>query len=324
MTTCVAGALGGGSAIGLVADKMLGSGDVESPVGYKILTLHRNWRVMYAGGDTAPARPIVARASADLDDTSRPSSYEVAAAIANSWKVERLKRAENRFLSPFNITMAQFYNEGKSRLTDVQFSKLFDEISETEIDLQLLIAGFDENKQPSIMAVDMDMRGMPDYMGNFAAIGSGMKSALMMLHWRNVLPTTPVREGIAYLVEAKLWGETAPSVSEETDVVIMRPDQGDIKMDDDDVEKVLFQRIAIPNQPRRLTNAHLLRLNELKDLKGFPYITRTKLSGPVTEAPFTAKNKPVRQPNDRRRRGDPPASPQSPPRPKRGQKAQPA
>jgi hypothetical protein len=122
------------------------------------------------------------------------------------------------------------------------------------------------------MWVDGDMKGMPERAGPFGAIGTGMQSALVMLNYRELKPITPLREALYYAVEAKLHGETAPSVSEETDVVVMQPDKPDIQINDDDVENVLFQKIAIPNRPKDLSSKQVAYLNGLADLSGLPIL----------------------------------------------------
>jgi hypothetical protein len=60
MTCCVASICDEGKSIVLVSDKMIGTGMIESePEISKVLWLHKNWRVMLAGDDIAPAFPIV-------------------------------------------------------------------------------------------------------------------------------------------------------------------------------------------------------------------------------------------------------------------------
>ena len=67
MTFCAAMLCDKSKAIVLVADKMVGIGYIETePDITKILPLHANWKVMFAGDDVTPISNIVDRARTSL------------------------------------------------------------------------------------------------------------------------------------------------------------------------------------------------------------------------------------------------------------------
>ena len=60
MTTCIAAVCDWGSAIVLIADKMIGMGYVESELEVtKMREIHKNWWMLFAGDDISPVFDIV-------------------------------------------------------------------------------------------------------------------------------------------------------------------------------------------------------------------------------------------------------------------------
>jgi Proteasome subunit len=277
MTTCVAAICGGSKAIVLVADKMLGFGHVEAAIGEKILRLHMNWHVLYAGNDISPAFPIVDRASAALQDNRRPTLLDVAAALSGAWKAERDARTEAKvFAGRVGWTLERFFNEGRDHFSASEVTRLTSEIEMEELDLELMIAGFDERKRPFILSMDSSGHSIPEHRPGCWTIGSGAPNALTFLSWREVKPLMPVRGALAFAVEAKYYGELAAGVSAETDVIIIQPDKADIVLKEADVEDKLFERIAIKNKPKLLDPEQLDILNGMKELAGVPFVWSDK------------------------------------------------
>jgi hypothetical protein len=273
MTTCVAAICGGGKAIILVADKMLGFGHVEAAIGDKILPLHTNWHVLYAGNDISPTFPIVDRASAILQANQKPTLLEVASTLTAAWKAERDSRTEAKvFAGRVGWTLERFFNEGKDHFSSSEVMRLTGDIETEELDVELIIAGFDERNRPFILSMDSLGHSIPQHRPGCWTIGSGSSNALTFLGWREVKPSMPIRGALAYAVEAKYYGELASGVSAETDVIIMQPNEPDIVLKDVDVEDILFKKIAIENEPRKLTHRQCDLLNGIKDLANIPYV----------------------------------------------------
>lgn len=339
MTTCIADVCGNGRAIALAADKALGLGHVESSSGEKIIHLHPNWRVLYAGRDTAPALPIVEKAAAILKDT-KPTTLEVAVAMTKAWKEVRDERSEAKILKGRpGWTLERFYEEGKDHFPQQDYARLTDAIESQELDLELLIAGFDDQGRAALMSMEGAEPSIPERRTGYWAIGSGAPNAMTFLTWRRASTTTPVRAALAHVVEAKYYGELAPGNSEETDVILMQADKADIRINEKDVEDVLFQKIAIQNRPRNMTFSQLALLNNLKDLEGLPYVSSDEKRN-LIEVAYDADQKPEAPRKVTEPSPNPvgytvsfssgsvstatATNPKSPPRPKRGRKDPPA
>jgi hypothetical protein len=79
-----------GKTIALIADKMVGLGYVESePDISKIQVLHKDWRVMFAGNDIAPAFDIIHAAREKLAPTPAPTLATVMTEVAAAYRAKR-------------------------------------------------------------------------------------------------------------------------------------------------------------------------------------------------------------------------------------------
>jgi 20S proteasome alpha/beta subunit len=86
-------------------------------------------------------------------------------------------------------------------------------VREYELELELLIAGFDRNDMAQIFSLESRIdRGEPKRHDlGFYAIGSGSSNAEYILKFRELSPKTHVREALYYSVEAKFYGARFPS-----------------------------------------------------------------------------------------------------------------
>src|SRR5262249_54209119 len=107
MTCCVAALCDNRKSIVLVSDKMVGMGMIEAePEISKILQLHKQWRVMIAGDDIAPAFAIVESARRKLTRHRGPLAVEnVETAVCESFGEERARIAEAIHLTPSGWTI---------------------------------------------------------------------------------------------------------------------------------------------------------------------------------------------------------------------------
>ncbi len=276
MTTCVATICDGGKAIILATDKMIGTTFSQAGTGKKILSLHQCWKAMFAGEAIEPAYPIVERAARSLKEVDHPTLNDLRTTLQAAWTAERGMAAEAQYLSRRGMTVKQLVDEGKDRLLPQDFQFLLDRLDQMEFQLDIMAAGFDENGDARILMGSGDGSGIfKDYAG-FWAIGSGGQNAIMMLNYRRVTPEMSVREAMYYTIEAKYYGELAPGVSEDTDLIVLRHGKDDISIAEKTVEDILFQKIAIPNSPRPLTPAQKMMINRIKELQGIVKIKVAK------------------------------------------------
>lgn len=280
VTTCVAIICDGGRAIVLVTDKMIGTSHSEASVGNKVVPFHQLWKAMFAGSAIEPVYPVVERAGRYLNFESLgvklPSANDVRSKLKEAWAAERGMVAQAQFLGRRGMTLEQLINEGKDKLPTGDFSYLLNQIDAFDFDLTIMVVGFDSEMKAHIFAGSGETAGVFKDFAGFHAIGSGALNAIMMLNYREVKQEISIREAVYYGVEAKLYGEGAPGVSAETDVLIFQYGRDDIKLEDATVEKVLFNKIAIPNAPRALTLPQKAILNDIKEFGDLPKLSTTR------------------------------------------------
>ena len=103
--------------------------------------------------------------------------------------------AETQYLSRRGITAQLLWQEGKDRLLPQDFQFLLDWLNQMEFELDIMVAGFDENGDGRILMGSGDVSGIfKDYAG-FWAIGSGGQNGILMLNYRRVNPNTPFTRG---------------------------------------------------------------------------------------------------------------------------------
>jgi hypothetical protein len=261
---------------------MIGYGFVQSePDIGKTLTLHKHWRVMVAGNDVDPAFEIVDAAREKLKDIPAPSMATVMETVSECYAEHRRKRAEAKYISPRGVTLDAFLKEGRKWVPESDYLERLAKVDQYELDLQLIVAGFDGEGLGHIFSVDSDDdRGAPRrHDVGFYAIGSGSTNATFFMALRGVTPKMTVREVLYFALEGKYWGEEAIGVGEDTDMFVLRHDCDDILIGLDTIEDRLIP-ICYALKPRILYRygKHLKTLNKLAELKDFPLIPPKKKS----------------------------------------------
>jgi 20S proteasome alpha/beta subunit len=267
MTCCVAALCDKGKSIVLVSDKMIGTGMIESePEISKVLWLHRNWRVMLAGDDIAPAFPIVEAAKRDLSKLkTAPTLRQVTDAIYKSYGAERQRQSEAIYLAPRGWTLEEFNSAKASILPESLREELGVKLAARKVEVSLLIAGFDSRGRGHIFSVDdYEERGKPRIqdLPGYHSIGSGSTAAIYFMAYREVSSVMPLRLALYYAVEGKYFGERAGGVGTKTDVLIIRFGKKAFKINEKVLEDNLFT-LCSKLEPREIRESHVRVLNNL-------------------------------------------------------------
>jgi 20S proteasome alpha/beta subunit len=266
MTVCIAALCDNRKAIILAADKMIGSHAIEAEAEiHKILRLHKDWQVMLAGNDVAPAFEIVDSAKKKLSKGKSFSVQEVEHAVVESYREKRLAEAASQHLAPRGWTPETFNSPSANALPESLRLAIDSAIENHRLDLELLVAGFDRNGQGHIFSVsDYDNRGAArrfDIPG-FQAIGSGSHGANYMMMYRAMSPALPIRWALYHVLEGKYFGEFAAGVGLRTDLYILRHAKQSIKIKEDTVDEKLM-KICEDLAPGSLKQNHVDVLNSL-------------------------------------------------------------
>jgi 20S proteasome alpha/beta subunit len=267
MTCCIAALCDERKAIILAADKMIGFEMIESePSISKIFPIHKDWQVMLAGNDIAPAFDIVDLAKKKLEEETHVSVEQAAKAIFSTYIEQRARQAEAQFLTPLGWTLNYFNsNESNGVIPDATRVSVANEIRNHYLQVSFLVAGFDEDGKGHIFSVsDYVNRGVPQRwdIPGYHAIGSGGHGAHYMLAWREYSPALSIREAIYYVSEAKYFGEHASGVGTRTDLFIHRFGKHRVRILEKTVDEKLM-KLCEQLEPRQLRKKEITVLNSI-------------------------------------------------------------
>jgi hypothetical protein len=279
MTVCVAAISDNGKTLILVSDRMIGPGFIESePNINKVVRLHSQWWVLFAGDDISPVFDIIdnakqaikeklAAANLKADD---PATLQMAMdAIRESYEQKRSEQAESLYLKPIGWDIASFNASAGGTNCLPDFGEIKAKFADYMLNIELLVAGFSEGSAYifSLIGREGAIINRHDLPG-FSSIGSGGTGAVFMMYYRDLSYKTPTREAIYYAMEAKLFGEQASGVGEDTDLYVATADGKFITISEDSIEDKLvavWKRL----RPKWVGKNSRPILNAIAELNGF-------------------------------------------------------
>jgi len=173
-------------------------------------------------------KDLVSRIQAELDQlNSVPTCPQAMMVVEHAYDAALEHCVERQILAPLGFTRRQFLDEGLTKLGESLFREVTAEIRAVNLGTELLVFGFDEQKQPHIFSTDFTGRcTLQDAVG-FHAIGAGSWAALGWLFTNQRFVYAARLAEIAYrLCEAKFAAETARSVGADTALMVMFGDGG--------------------------------------------------------------------------------------------------
>ncbi|HXM64193.1 MAG TPA: hypothetical protein VN950_25250 [Terriglobales bacterium] len=286
MTVCVAAICDNGKTIILVSDRMIGPGFIESePNINKVVKLHSQWWLLFAGDDISPVFDIIdyakeaikkKQAKDNLQPDTPAQLQTVMDAVRESYEKKRMQQAESLYLKPIGWDITTFNASAGGPICLPDFGEIKAKIADYVLNIELLVAGFSEGSAYvfSLIGREGAIVNRHDLPG-FYSIGSGGTGAVFMLYYRDLSYKTIAREAVYYAMEAKLFGEQASGVGEDTDLYIAKADGTFITLSEDTIEGGL---VTVWNKlrPRWIGKESREILNSLPELKDFDKIKEEK------------------------------------------------
>lgn len=268
MTCCVAAICDKKKSIVLVSDKMIGTQMIESePEITKVIPIHPNWRIMFAGDDICQVFPIADAARLTLSGRKRaPTLKQVCNAVYECYSEERSRQSEAIHLAPLGWNRNTFNSAKSAILPEALREELLTKIADHRVGITLLVAGFGSTGNAHIFSVDdNEDRGKPRIqdLPGYHAIGSGGEAAMYMMAYREMSAAVPLRLALYYAVEGKYFGEKSGGVGTKTDAWVMRSGLRPFKMSTEALEESLFD-LCMRLEPRPIRRQQVDVLNQMK------------------------------------------------------------
>jgi hypothetical protein len=223
MTVCIAALCFSENYMVFTSDTMITTADTSSDfASIKSRGVGTAWMAMFAGNDITSVGLILAEVDR-LVAQDEDSVANVQRAFTVAFQSELRKKSENEILQPLGYTLQEFKEMGLAQLGTEHFSRLLYQIQEQNLDVEFLVAGFD-NGSPHIFTVTPPGT-IADYTPvGFWAIGVGQTNALGSLFNSQSMFAADMETTIYRLCEAKFNGENAAGVGKKTILTILASD----------------------------------------------------------------------------------------------------
>ena len=220
MTICIAALCEKGEKIIVAADRMVTVGQIiefEHDVP-KFVNLTDNCVVMTAGSTTLQ-NDIIKEASSKIKTLKKPNFKQITDELKNAYATLRIKRAEETILLPKNLNFQTFYQSQRIMLPELVF-QMTDAINKTNLGVEYILCGFDENGGHIHYIVDPGISECWDSVG-FCSIGTGNLNSVSAFTAHNYAPNFPIEKSLYLVYLAKKEAQRAPGVGNDTDIAIL-------------------------------------------------------------------------------------------------------
>ncbi len=224
----------------LISDMMLSTWATSADTGFKIRKLADNWYAMFAAEDISGVQLVLGGASGRLEKETQPDESAVAIAMVDSYQYVSRASTEDKFLSPFNLTMKDFV-QGRHKIREPQYSQLFSRIQNFDLGCEFLIGGFSakgQDRSPSIMHIHHPGILSPNEVVGFATIGSGSTNAFAYLARQDQVLFESFEISLYNGIAAKNLAEKAMGVGPRTLVYVAQPGKPLRKITEEKVKEI--------------------------------------------------------------------------------------
>jgi hypothetical protein len=209
----------GTNSIIVAADQQISRGFTSSQGALKMGPLIGPWMYLISGDNLTHAGRLIQAISGrlidfDVSDFSRSQASDV---LTEAQRDVAIEVAKEEALPP-EMSLEWFYNEGSAKLPSQNFATIFNQLRNSSLGCDLLIAGFDNIGTAHIFTVGSSPPVDHDLMA-FAAIGSGFPIALTVLSSYDHRPIASWQETAYRVFAAKRASERAEGVGSETTLV---------------------------------------------------------------------------------------------------------
>ena len=244
MTVCIAAACDNGERIVTATDGLLSMGDVTGEGIPGKMLWYGDWQFMYAGTPSIFSLVMEEIENASINDPQVLSRRHVQETILHAYQKVRSRLASFPFLSPFNMTIEDFKQDGLNAFGETFHNEVLRAISDEarRADDQLLVTGWGMSPL-SAMVYEVGPSGDRLHTkSGFGAIGSGSQMAYTMLILLEQARYRTLAETIFNVACAKFFSEKSKDldVGKMTAVCVLRKRTGE-----DEADKACRQFVSL-------------------------------------------------------------------------------
>ena len=221
MTVCIAAACDGGEKVVCATDGLLSYGPVTGDTMLGKFSWHGDWCCMFAGDPSNVQMVFEEMHELKEPELKRATVKKI---FLKAYRIRQAKWLAQKVLSPYDLSMDEFKNEGLRMFGEAEFTRLSKAINEHsfQYDDQLLIVGWGK-ALGATMIYQIDPDGDRDHKHTgIAAIGAGRDVALSTLLLLRQSRDSSLEETLYAVAAAKFSAEKSlgQSVGQNTGMYI--------------------------------------------------------------------------------------------------------
>ena len=202
-----------------VCDQRFSWGHMSTEAGWKMQTVHKRWRVMFAG-PLSPMTALLDAVRTAVANSKATPFRQFGRECSRAYREERKRIIETEILAQYDIDSYAEYQQLKIKDRPF-FDSITDRIRAEEEEWNLLFMGFDDYGRPHVFVItEYGKIQWCDAIG-FAAIGTGAWTAQHSLARFGFHRFMPRAEATYGLLTAKFAAESADGVGETTGFMLL-------------------------------------------------------------------------------------------------------
>jgi hypothetical protein len=196
-----------------------------NPMYAKVVDLAPTWLLGYAGD---PAHFWSIAWDVINSGVGDKPSHDVIAKIKAIYRTGRKMQIEDRLLRPYGLDMDSFLERGLSVFGEVKFNALCERVEKYDLGIELVLGGWSKNDPRDAHIVTIVNPGASYDHTLIGTASIGMGAPIAQGHLDAVFVSTRDTEvdALYRCLEAKFMAEAAPSVGQDTTLMIITPEQG--------------------------------------------------------------------------------------------------
>ena len=252
LTVCISAICESENAVILASDSMISMGGYMKgdALARKLDPFFYHWFSQFAAEDISAITPIYERVEKNINRKASEITLEDVSKMArDSYKGQRQTQIEDDILSSYGTNWEEFKINGRNLFNDRDYELITEKIRSYDLNVEMLIAGFDGKNNPHIFTVgNPGKASYYDKLG-FWSIGSGQHQALASLFGCCYRRYASLETCISQVLCAKFAAESAEGVGESTWLLVYTGEDQSLYLDAEIMQEIKKEWKLLPRIP---------------------------------------------------------------------------